>query len=80
MMEWVPTVFIAFKVSVLAIGMFFAVKWHYDKAKREKGADSQRAVLRTTGIVAVVFVLLVVVLLLLTFGLGRALGLDLSFS
>lgn len=35
-MEWVPTVFIAFKLSVLGIGMFLAIKWHYDKAKAEK--------------------------------------------
>ena len=45
-MEWVPTVFIAFKVLVLGIGMFFAVKWHYDQGKKEQGAEKQRAVLR----------------------------------
>ena len=78
-MEWVPTVFIAFKASVLGIGMFFAIKWHYDKAKTEKGAAKQRAVLRTSAIVAAVFVLLVVGLVVLTFSLGTRLGLDLSF-
>ena len=77
-MEWVPTVFIAFKVSVLAIGMFYAVKWHYDKARREQGPGRQRALLLTSGVVAVVFVLLVVGLVLLTLSVGERLGLDLS--
>lgn len=35
MMDWFPLVFIAFKVLVLGTGMFFAVKWHYDKAKKK---------------------------------------------
>ncbi len=78
-MEWVPTVFIAFKVLVLGIGMFFAVKWHYDQGKKERGAEKQRAVLRAGAITVVVFVVLLAGLLVLTFGLGRTLGLDLSF-
>lgn len=77
-MEWVPTVFIAFKVSVLAIGMFLAIKWHYDKAKAEQGPESPRAVLWAAGKVIVAFVLLLVVLLFLTFGLGSMLGIDLT--
>ena len=36
MMEWFPIVFFAFKVLVLGTGMFFAVKWHYDKGKAER--------------------------------------------
>jgi len=35
MMDWFPLVFIVFKVFVLGTGMFFAVKWHYDKAKKK---------------------------------------------
>jgi hypothetical protein len=77
-MEWVPTVFIAFKVSVLGIGMFLAIKWHYDKAKKLKGPESQRAVLWAAGKVVVAFVLLLVGLLFLTFGLGSMLGIDLT--
>lgn len=77
-MEWVPTVFIAFKASVLCIGMFFAIKWHYDRARKEQGTDKQRAVLRTSAIVAAVFVLLVVGLVVLTLSLGTRLGLDLT--
>lgn len=77
-MEWVPAVFIAFKVIVLGIGMFFAVKWHYDQGKKENGAAKQRAVLRMVGLMVAVFAVLAVVLLFLTFGLGSMLGLDLS--
>jgi len=77
-MEWVPIAFIAFKVSVLGVGMFLAVKWHYDKAKKEKGAASQRAVLWATGKVFVAFTLLLVALLFLAFGLGSMLGIDLT--
>jgi len=48
-------------------------------AKKETGAEKQRAVLRTSAIVAVVFLLLVVGLVVLTFSLGTKLGLDLTF-
>jgi amino acid transporter len=77
-MEWIPAVFIVFKVVVLGLGMFFAIKWHYDQGKKGKGAVKRRAVLRASAIVAAVFVLLLAGLLLLTFGLGTMLGLDLT--
>lgn len=35
MMDWFPIVFIAFKVLVLGTGMFFAIKWHYDKGRKK---------------------------------------------
>ena len=35
-MEWFPIVAGTFKVVVLGTGMFFAIKWHYDKGKKEK--------------------------------------------
>lgn len=35
-MDWVPIVFFIFKILVFGTGMFFAIKWHYDKAKKEK--------------------------------------------
>ncbi|MBD9368991.1 hypothetical protein [Xanthomonas sp. XNM01] len=35
-MDWFPVVFIVFKVLVLGIGMFFAIKWHYDQGKKKK--------------------------------------------
>ena len=35
-MDWVPIVFIAFKVLVFGTCMFFAIKWHHDQGKKEK--------------------------------------------
>jgi hypothetical protein len=58
--------------------MFFAIKWHYDQGQKEKEMD-KRAVLRAGGKVAAVFVLSLLGLGLVTFTLGRMLGLDLSF-
>lgn len=75
-MDWVPVVFIAFKVLVFGAGMFFAIKWHYEKGKKEK--DKQSAVLRAGGKVAAIFVISLLGLSLVTFGLGRMLGLDLT--
>lgn len=80
MTEWFPVVFFTFKIVALSIGMFFAIKWHYDQG--EKNADrkkEKRAVLRATGMVAAVFVLLLLGLGLLTYVLATKLGLDLSF-
>lgn len=74
-MDWVLVGFVLFKGLVFATGMYFAIKWHYDREKQ--GAD-RRALLRMGGKMAVIFVLLLLVLLLLTFGLARMLGMDLS--
>lgn len=76
-MEWIPIVFGTFKALVLGTGMFFAIKWHYEQGK--KGKKKQSAVLRAGGKVAAVFVLSLLGLSLLTFGLSRMLGLDLTF-
>ena len=40
-MEWVPIVFIVFKVAVFGTGMFFAIKWHYDQGKKAKEEASR---------------------------------------
>jgi hypothetical protein len=50
-MDWVPIVFIVFKVAVFGTGMFFAIKWHYDQGKKaEKEASrSQMRGERTSG-------------------------------
>ena len=77
MMDWVPIVFVTFKVLVFGTGMFFAIKWHYERGK--KGKDKQSAVLRAGGKVVAVFVLALVGLSLLAFGLSKMLGLDLTF-
>jgi hypothetical protein len=80
-MDWIPTVFVVFKALVLGTGMFYAIKWHYDQGKKGKEAlDERRAVLRAAGTVTAVFVLALVGLGIVTFALGRTLGLDLSFT
>jgi len=78
MMDWVPIVFVTFKVLVLGTGMFFAIKWHYDQGKKGKEIE-QRAVLRAGGKVAAVFVLSLLGLGLATFAFASRLGLDLTF-
>jgi hypothetical protein len=78
MVDWTPVVFVTFKVLVLGVGMFFAIKWHYDQGKKGK-VEEARAVLRAGGKVAAVFVLLLVGLVLVTFVLASMLGLDLTF-
>jgi len=78
MMDWIPIVFVTFKVLVLSTGMFFAIKWHYDQGKKQKEME-RRAVLRAGGQVAVVFVLSLLCLGLVTFELSSVLGLDLTF-
>jgi hypothetical protein len=77
-MDWVPIVLVTFKVLVLGTGMFFAIKWHYDQGTKGKDQE-RRAVLCAVGKVAALFVLLILGLLLVTFVLGRKLGLDLTF-
>ncbi len=80
MIDWIPVVFVTFKLLVLSTGMFFAVKWHYDQGKKEKDkAMEMRAVLRAGGKAAAVFVLSLLSLGLVTFALIRMLGMDLTF-
>jgi len=80
-MEWIPIVFVTFKALVLGVGMFYAIKWHYDQGKKDKDkAKEQRAVLRAGGKVAAIFVLLLLVLGFVTFYLATMLGLDLNLS
>ena len=76
-MDWVPIVFIVFKVLVLGTGMFFAIKWHYDQGKKVRPHDT-RSVLRSGAAVAAVFVLSAAGLLYLTFSFAKWIGIDLT--
>ncbi len=76
MIDWVPIVFVTFKVLVFGTAMFFAIKWHYDQGKK-KGA-SRRELLIASGKIVAVFTLLLLYVLLFTFGLATMLGMDLS--
>lgn len=40
MMNWVPVVFLTFKAIALGTCMFFAIKWHHDKEKKNKSSGS----------------------------------------
>ncbi len=78
-MEWIPVALVAFKVLVLGVGMFFAIKWHYDQGEKEKDKSKEmRAVLRATSKVAAVFVLLLLGLAYVTFAFLRLLGNDVT--
>jgi hypothetical protein len=77
MMEWIPIVFVTFKVLVLGTGMFFAIKWHYDQG-RKKGKEKGQ-VLRAGAKVAAIFVLSLLLLGLITFVLVRMLHLNLTY-
>jgi len=74
-MDWVPVVFITFKVLAFGICMFFAIKWHYDQGK--KGKDT-RTLLRSSAKAAAIFIVVLGGVLFLAFWLARTLGLDLS--
>jgi heme/copper-type cytochrome/quinol oxidase subunit 2 len=75
MVDWIPVVFVTFKMLVLGTGMFFAVKWHYDQGKKDQDKKKERrAVLRGAGKVAAIFVLSLLVLVLFTFFLLEKLG------
>ncbi|WP_197017618.1 hypothetical protein [Pseudoxanthomonas suwonensis] len=41
--DWFPIVFIVFKLGVLGVGMFFAIKWHHDKDKQARAASRAAA-------------------------------------
>ena len=77
MMDWVPIVFVTFKLLAFGTGMFLAIKWHYDQGQKDKQRE-MRAVLRAAGKVAAVFLLSLLGLGLFTFFLCRRLGLDLT--
>jgi len=74
-MDWVPIVFVTFKVVALGVAMFYAIKWHYDQ---EKKVD-RRAILMAVGKMGAVFLLAVLGVGSIAFVLGRMLGLDLGF-
>jgi hypothetical protein len=76
-MDWIPIVFVIFKFLVLGTGMFYAIKWHYDQARKQK-KEERRAVLRAGGKVAAIFVLALLGVALATFAVIRMLGMDLT--
>lgn len=41
-MDWIPIVFITFKLTVLGTALFFSIKTHREKAKEEQEEERQR--------------------------------------
>ncbi|UPG92180.1 hypothetical protein L2Y96_10555 [Luteibacter aegosomaticola] len=72
-MDWVPVLFITFKVIVFGIGMFLAIKWHYDQGKLGRQVE-RRAVMRMAGLWAAIFLPLLAGLLWVTFYVCNKLG------
>lgn len=49
--DWFPFVFFPAKIIVLGIGMYYAIKWHHDLAKKDsetKGTERAPAVRRSS--------------------------------
>lgn len=81
MIDWTPIVLVTFKALVLGTGMFFAIKWHYDQGEKDQDkAKQNRAVLRASGKVVAVFMLLLLALGIVTFLVVRMAGLEMSYS
>ncbi|MBY0239037.1 MAG: hypothetical protein K2X55_06965 [Burkholderiaceae bacterium] len=81
-MEWTPVIFVTFKLLVLGIGMFFAIKWHYDQGKKSRKVieEELRVVLRASAKVIVIFIVALLGVGFVTFLLAKALGMDLNLS
>ena len=74
-MDGVLIVFVLFKGLVFVTGMYFAIKWHYD---REKTGADRRALLGMGAKFLALFLLLLLALLTVTFWLARSLGMDMN--
>lgn len=76
-MNSIPISFVIFKVLVLSIGMFLAVKWHYDRGQKDRNQKTAAVVL-TSIKVGGAFVASAFLMLFLTFEFCNRMGLDLS--
>ncbi len=74
MIDWVPVVFVTFKVGIFVTCMFFAIKWHYDQGKK---VMDRRALIRRGSKFLAIFMLALLCVLAFTFGLSWKLGMDL---
>jgi hypothetical protein len=63
-MDWVPVVFITFKVLALGTAMFFAIKWHHDQATSSHPTDIIKVTLECA-----CYILVVVIVFALIYGL-----------
>ncbi|WP_454914344.1 hypothetical protein [Variovorax gossypii] len=76
-MNSIPISFVIFKLVVLSVGMYLAVKWHYDRGQKDKNQKTAAVVL-TSIKVGAAFVASSFLVLFLTFEICSRLGLDLT--
>jgi len=76
-MNSIPISFVIFKVLVLSVGMYLAVKWHYDRGQKEKNQKTAAVVL-TSIKVGAAFVASAFLMLFLTIEFCVWMGLDLA--
>jgi len=72
MLDWFPWAFGSIKAVILGTGMFFAIKWHYDK--EIKKGKNKREMVSMAGKLSVIFLLSLVGLTFFTFALMNKLG------
>lgn len=72
MIDWFPWAFGTIKAIILGAGMFFAVKWHYDK--EIKKGKKKREMFSMASKLAAVFLLSLLGLGFVTFALIDKLG------
>lgn len=75
MIDWIPIVFVTFKVLMFGTCMFFAIKWHYDQGKK---GSKKGELLRTGSKVAAAFMFALLCVGLFTYTLATKLGMDLN--
>jgi len=44
--DWFPIVFLPFKLIVLAVGAYFAIKWHRDQDKKIEAEKARKQALK----------------------------------
>jgi hypothetical protein len=76
-MNSIPISFVIFKVLVLSVGMYLAVKWHYDRGHKDKNQKTAAVVL-TSIKVGTAFIASAFLMVYLTFEVCNRMGLDLT--
>lgn len=72
MLDWFPWAFGSIKALILGTGMFFAIKWHYDK-ETKKGKKKRELFVMASKLTAI-FLLSLSGLVFVTFALMNKLG------
>lgn len=76
-MNSIPISFVIFKILVLSVGMYLAVKWHYERGQKDKNQKTATVIL-TSIKVGTAFVASAFFMIFLTFEFCNWMGLDLA--